>query len=423
MRLLLVEPAVYTPEGLDKREMRPTQLISLTLPYLAAMVPPDWEVDLAYEVCEDLENDYDLASYDVVGITTQTIQLKRTLELTRLVRRHGPRVIVGGPATVEDGHSLVPVIKRFADAVVVGEADLLWRDVLADLAAGKPLRKVYESALAVPMNGHPLPRFDLVDFSKIETPHVLPSLTARGCPRRCTFCSEFLYSKWRLRPVDDVVGELLAYRDTFGIPRVVFRDDDFLVHPKRSVELLGRIAGEGIEWGCQTDFNLARHPDVVDAALAGGMRVVSFGVESVREQNRRLTEKTFFTIPEAEDLLLRLHEAGVETQVNVIFGFDWDDPDVFEETYQFAMRTKVSRLFLSVLYPIAGTPLYESLRAEGRLLEERPQGIDDPLAVTFRPKLLTPEQLVEGYLDVERRFAESDPSERVYWLGPDLVVV
>lgn len=153
------------------------------------------------------------------------------------------------------------------------------------------------------------------------------------------------------------------------------------------------------------------------------MRVASFGVESVREKNREFTEKTFFTIPEAEELLLRLHEAGVETQVNVIFGFDWDDPDVFEETYEFALRTKVSRLFLSVLYPIPGTPLYEHLAREGRLLEKRPQGIDDPLAVTFTPKLLTPDQLVEGYLDVERRFAETDLTGRNYWLGKDLVVV
>ncbi|MPY58636.1 B12-binding domain-containing radical SAM protein [Streptomyces spongiae] len=422
MRILLVEPAIYTPAGLDKREMRPTQLISLTLPYLAAMVPPEWEVDLVYEVCEDLERDYDLAAYDVVGITTQTIQLKRTLELARTIRGLGPRVVVGGPATVEDDHSLVPVISRFSDSVVVGEADVLWQRLLADLARGE-LKKIYQSHEPVPMSDHPLPRFDLVDFSKIEAPHVLPSFTARGCPRRCTFCSEFLYSKWRYRPVNDVYEELIAYRDRFHIPRVVFRDDDFLVFPKRSNQLLGRLAGEGIEWGCQTDFNLARHPDVVQSALDGGMRVVSFGVESVREKNREFTEKTFFTIPEAEDLLLRLHEAGVETQVNVIFGFDWDDPDVFDETYEFAMRTKVSRLFLSVLYPIPGTPLYEHLGREGRLLEKRPQGIDDPLAVTFTPKLMTADQLVEGYLDVERRFAEADLTNRNYWLGKDLVVI
>ncbi|MEV5887121.1 radical SAM protein [Streptomyces sp. NPDC052020] len=422
MRILLIEPAVYTPQGLDKRDKRPSQLISLTLPYLAAMVPPEWEVDLVYEVCEDLENDYDLASYDLVGVTCQTIQLKRALEITRMVRASGTRVVVGGPVTVEDGHGLVPVIRRFADSVVVGEADVLWRQLLEDLRRGH-LKDVYQSNELVPMHGHPLPRFDLVDFSKIDPPYVLPSFTARGCPRRCTFCSEFLYSNWRYRPVDDVVHELLQYRDRFGIPRVVFRDDDFLVFPKRSRELLGRLRGEGIEWGCQTDFNLSRHPDVVQTAIEAGMRVVSFGVESVREKNRVFTEKTFFTIPEAEDLLLRLHEAGVETQVNVIFGFDWDDPDVFDETYEFAIRTKVSRLFLSILYPIPGTPLYEHLRAEGRLLEERPQGIDDPLAVTFKPKLLTADQLVEGYLDVERRFTEADPSHRTYWLGRDHVVV
>ncbi|MGP4014928.1 radical SAM protein [Saccharopolyspora sp. 5N708] len=421
MRILLIEPSVYTPDGLDKREMRPSQLISLTLPYLAALAPKDWTVELVYEICEDLD-DYDLGSYDLVGITTQTIQLRRSLEIARMVRRAGTRVVIGGPVTVEDGHGLVPVISRFADSVVVGEADVLWPVLLADLARDE-LKPLYQSDELVPMAGHPLPRFDLVDFSKIEQPYFLPSFTARGCPRRCSFCSEFLYSKWRYRPVDDVHAELTAYRDVFDIPRVVFRDDDFLVFPKRSNELLGRLKDEGIEWGCQTDFNLSRHPDVVHSALDGGMRVVSFGVESVREENRVFTEKTFFTIPEAEDLLLRLYEAGVETQVNVIFGFDWDDPEVFDETFEFAMRTKVSRLFLSVLYPIPGTPLYQHLAEEGRLLEKRPQGIDDPLAVTFVPKRMSAAQLVAGYLDVERRFAEADLSDRNYWLGRDMVVV
>jgi radical SAM superfamily enzyme YgiQ (UPF0313 family) len=219
------------------------------------------------------------------------------------------------------------------------------------------------------------------------------------------------------------VTELLQYRDRFAIPRVCFRDDDFLVHPRRSRELLSRLVGEGIEWACQTDFNLARHPDLVELALKAGMRTVSFGIESVREANRDWTEKTFFTMPEAEELLLRLHQAGVETQVNVIFGFDYDDPEVFDETFDLLARTKVSRFFPSILYPIPGTPLYTQLKAEGRLLGERAPGIDDPLLVWFQPKNLTPEQLVEGYLAVERRFKELPSGDRSYWLGRDVIVV
>jgi radical SAM superfamily enzyme YgiQ (UPF0313 family) len=422
MRVLMVEPSVYEGDALVRRRTRPTQLVSLTLPYLAALTPPDVDITIAYEINEYLERDYDLPSYDIIAITTQTLQLKRTLELLRALRGLGPKLVVGGPATVEDNHRMVRVLGRFADAVAIADGELVWPQILEDVRVGG-LQKTYRSLVPTPIEKLPLPRFDLVNFTHIDAPHVLPSLTARGCPRRCTFCSEFLYGKWLLRPVDDVVTELLQYRDRFGIPRVCFRDDDFLVHPRRSKELLSRLVDEGIEWACQTDFNLARHPDLVEVALASGMRMVSFGLESVREANRDWTEKTFFTIPEAVDLLLRLHEAGIETQVNVIFGFDHDDPDIFEETFDLLRRAKVSRFFPSILYPIPATPLYEQLRAEGRLLGDHPPGISDPLLVWFQPKNLTPEQLVEGYLDVQRRFEVLPDNNRNYWLGRDLIVI
>jgi radical SAM superfamily enzyme YgiQ (UPF0313 family) len=422
MRLLMIEPCFYEGEEIVKRQTRPTQLVSLTLPYLAALAPPDIDIDLAYEITEDLERDYDLASYDVIALTVQTGQVRRTLELLRLLRGRGPKLLVGGPATIEDDHRLARVLGRFADSIAIGDGELVWPQMLVDARAGV-LKDEYRATAPTPMAGLPIPRFELVNFDHIDGPHVLPSITARGCPRRCTFCSEFLYSNWMSRPIDDVVNELLQYRDGLGIPRVCFRDDDFLVSPKRSRELLSKLVDEGIEWACQTDFNLARHPDVVDLAIKSGMRTVSFGIESVREANREWTEKTFFTIPEAEDLLLRLHDAGIETQVNVIFGFDYDDPEVFDETFDLLVRTKVSRFFPSVLYPIPGTPLYDQFKAEGRLLADHAPSISDKLLVWFEPKNMSKEELVQGYLDVEQRF-ENLPSEgRNYWLGRDVVVV
>lgn len=422
MKVLMVEPTVYEGGALVRQPTRPARLTSLTLPYLAAYVPEADEVALAFEMHEDLFKDYDLASYDVVAFTAQTVQVKRTIELLHELRGTGPKLVVGGAATVEDDGRLVRALGRVADAVAVGDGELVWPQILEDARAGA-LQETYRSRTPTPISGWPLPRFDLVNFDHIDAPHVLPSLTARGCPRRCTFCSEFLFSKWVLRPVAEVVTELLRYRDHYGVPRICFWDDDFLVHPQRSKELLSQLVGEGIEWACQTDFNLARHPDLVDLAIAAGMRTVSFGVESVRESNRDWLEKTFFTIPEAEELLLKLHEAGVETGVNVIFGFDHDDADVFDETYEFLVRTKASRFHPSILYPIAGTPLHAILEREGRLLNTPVPGPKNDLDVWFQPKHLTAEQLVEGYLAAERRFDELPDGERKYWLGRDRVVV
>lgn len=422
MRILLIEPTIYTTkdgsEGvLYKNSMRATRYLALTLPYLAALTPQGIDVELAYEVSEDLDNDYDLASYDLVGITSQTIHMRRTLELVRKIKRLGCPVVVGGPITIEDNHRLVPILARFCTSVVVGEAERLWSDLLQDIEHEEP-RKVYESNEYISLDGLPLPRFDLVNFDSIAKPHVLPSMTARGCPRGCTFCSEFLYGPWRMRPIDDVISELSAYKAKYGISRVAFRDDDLLVHPARSRELLDKMLPLQLEWSCQTDLNLARHPDLLELAIEAGMRSVSFGLESIVKDNRDLVSKSFFAMAEAEALLQCLRERGVEVQINVIFGLDHDTPDVFDKTVDFLIRNHVSRFFPSILFPIPGTPIYKQLHRENRLLESHPPGIEDPLYVGFVPKRMTAEQLIEGYLHAQERFKQ-ERGDTAYWLGED----
>lgn len=419
MRVLLIEPTLYSGAGAEdilyKEPVRATRYLALTLPYLAALTPEGWQVELAYEVSEDLERNYDLASYDLIGITAQTIHMKRTLELARSLKKLGRPVVVGGPITVEDNHHLVSILSRFCTSVVVGEAEGVWPKFLRDLQSGSP-KKVYQNSDMVALTRLPLPRFDLVNLAQIAKPHVLPAMTSRGCPRKCAFCSEFLYGTWRVRPVDEVVEELAAYKTRFGISRVAFRDDNLLVPPKRSRQLLRGLTPLELEWSCQTDLNLARHPDLVELAIESGMRSVSFGLESIVEQNRDAVRKGFFAMTEVEDLLQRLYEKGVEVQVNVIFGFDHDTPDVFDETVEFLIRNNVSRFFPSILFPIPGTSIYEQLSREGRLLDARPPGIEDPLHVGYTPKHLSVQQLADGYLHVQKRF-RSERRDPVFWLG------
>ena len=418
MRILLIEPAFYTEKNkLYKIQKRGARYLALTLPYLAALTPNEMEIDLAYEACEDLDNDYDLKAYDLIGITSQTINLKRTLEIARKITKLGRPVVVGGPVTIEDNHRLIPILRRFCTAVVVGEAEAVWPKFLADLNAGSP-EKIYQSKQWGPLVDLPLPRFDLVNFDNIVEPYVLPCMTARGCPRACTFCSEFLYSPWRTRPIDDVIAELTAYKTQFGISRVAFRDDNFLASPKRSQELLEKMLPLNLEWGCQTDLSLAHYPNLLELAVRAGMRSVSFGMESVVEENRGNVRKNFFSTVQAEEALQFLYEHGVEVQINVIFGLDHDTPDIFDKTVDFLVRNHVSRFFPSILFPIPGTPIYKELQAENRLLDLHPPGIEDPLYVGYSPKKMTKQELVEGYLYAQERFKKERVAP-VYWLGED----
>jgi len=436
MRVLLIEPSTYTHDGLKKDKtyrdsLRSASTLSLTLPLLAALMSPDpdvtsnIDVTLAYDVCEDIEEDYDLASFDLVGITcTRHLgQMQRAEELARRLKGLGVQSIVGGPVTVEDNNRLVPMLARSFDAVVVGDAEPTVGSFLLD-ARLKGLEKVYRHDSFMRLEGLPVPRFDLVNFSLITPPHVFPAMTSRGCPRACDFCSEFLYSPWRFRPVDEVVAELETYKTQYGAKLLVFRDDDFLVNPKRSRELLTKMIPLGLEWTCQTDLNLARHMDVAELAVDAGLRSVAFGLESVLTNNRDAMGKNFFALDEARHLLRMLNERGVEIQINIIFGLDNDTPDIFDATVDFLLENKVSTLYANVLCPYPGTTLYQRLEKEGRLIETpmRISESEDPANVSFIPKHLTAEQLVDGTRHVRTRFHAERRTDLPFWLGPEKTV-
>jgi radical SAM superfamily enzyme YgiQ (UPF0313 family) len=172
----------------------------------------------------------------------------------------------------------------------------------------------------------------------------------------------------------------------------------------------------GLEWGCQTDLSLARHADILNLAIESGMHSISLGLESIVDANRRAVHKNFFSMAEVENMLKMLYEHGIEVQVNIIFGFDYDTPDIFDETVDFLVRNQVSTCLFSILVPIPGTPLYNQLLNENRLMDVRPPGNDNPLYVGFKPKQMTIEQLVAGYSRAKERFRR-ERRNPIYWLG------
>lgn len=427
MRVLLIEPSTYTPSTYAQRadeskvlsDARALPILRLTLPYLAALMPDQTEVMLAYDACENIEDDDDLSSFDLVGIscTSHTGQIKRAQELANILKKQEILSIVGGPVTIQESQRYVSLLSHAFDAVVVGEAESVLGSLIGD-AEKKALKKVYRNDDFVPLRGIPIPRFDLVNFDLFTPPHVFPAMTARGCPRRCTFCSEFIYGSWRLRPVDEVIAELISYQEEFGAEKIVFRDDDFLVNPDRSRELLSKMISLGLEWACQTDLHLTRNLDIAELAIEAGLRSVCFGLESVRLSNRVDIGKDFFSIEGACELLSMLYEQGVETQINIIFGLDHDTPDIFDETVDYLLTNRVSTFFANILTPEPGTSLFKKMQDAGRLLDIHTLEIEDPANLNYMPKNLTPEQLVNGTRYARKRFHSERKGNLNFWLGP-----
>ena len=129
-KLLLIQPSPYDAarHPIKKRKL---YFVGLALPLLAALTPDNWDVELCLETIEDIPFDTDA---DVVGISTMGHGIIRSLDVARRFREAGKTVILGGMMA-----SLMPEeAAKHCDAVLIGDAEAVWSEVLRDVEALRP---------------------------------------------------------------------------------------------------------------------------------------------------------------------------------------------------------------------------------------------------------------------------------------------
>jgi radical SAM superfamily enzyme YgiQ (UPF0313 family) len=296
---------------------------------------------------------------------------------------------------------------RFATSVVTGEAETVWRQVLADLEAGR-LKPLYEGGLA-PTESWVSPRRDLFHHRYL----LAPVQTTRGCPFDCEFCSvpQFNGRALRMRPVEEVLEEL----ESISKKLIFFVDDNLVGYGRRASERAKSLFEGMIRkrlrkwWWCQTSINVAEDEELLRLAARSGCRLLFIGFESVTEavlegltKNRRARQ----VLEAYRRAIATIHRHGIAVLGSFIFGLDEEDPNVFEATARFILETGVDVAQLTFLTPLPGTPLFERLQREGRLLYHNfPQDWSqfDFQQVTFAPRGKTAGDLYQGLLGCDAR--------------------
>lgn len=206
-KLLIVRPSYYRSK-VDRTVFRIGRgtVVSLTLPYLAALTPTDWDVRLFDEQLQGVDFD---SPADLVAITTWTRNSLRAYDIADEFRKRAVRVIMGGPHV----HFHAEEAGEHCDAVGIGEGETIWRQMLEDAAGGR-LNQVYRAEPLRSLAGLPTPRYDLLDLRRYGPFRTFSVLSSRGCPFHCEFCSErlFLGDRYRCRPVAEVVEEIKRCR-------------------------------------------------------------------------------------------------------------------------------------------------------------------------------------------------------------------
>jgi radical SAM superfamily enzyme YgiQ (UPF0313 family) len=387
MKIALIMPhgKIHRRGGIFGRWLR---YAPLTLTTLAALVPDGLgaEITLIDEGVEDL--DPATIDADIAGITCLTGTSARAYEISARLRARGVKTVLGGihPTLVPDeaqGH---------ADSVVTGFAEYTWPQLLLDFARGR-LRPRYVQAPDFRFANMPEPRRDLLKRDGYITLNTVQA--TRGCLKQCDFCVvPRAWPGFLTRPVREVVEEVerLPGRKFLFLDLSPIEDAAYVKRLYRELIPLKKI------WGGLATMEIARDDEMLRLASASGCRGLLLGIESVAPETIRRMGKGRLNRPsDYYEEIKKLHGAGIAINGCFVFGHDGDDKSVFERTIEFVDRAAIDLPRFALATPFPGTALYNKLKREGRLLHEN-WTYYDTQHVTFRPALMTPDELLEGHL-------------------------
>ncbi|MDA8091953.1 MAG: DUF4070 domain-containing protein [Actinomycetota bacterium] len=370
----------------------------LPLATLAALTPSGHEIAVCDENAGPLNLDIDA---DIIGITGYHSQKERVFELAGLFKARGAIVAIGGPIVRTDN---LEECAQHANAVFLGEAEYTWPRFIRDFEA-KDIKPFYIQDTFVDMKDSPVPRFDLLDFKAYSSAVIE---TSRGCPHSCEFCAipVRLGRGPRTKSTWQVMAEIRALHK-LGADSIFIIDDNFLGNRKRAVELLTEIGGfvESIDYGvyfsCQFTIDTACDEDMLGLLEKANFRRVFIGIETPRKESLAAAKKNQNTRVDLVEAVRRIQARNIIVWGAFIVGFDGDDKDIFDEQFRFIQAAAIPVAMLGILQAIPGTPLYERLKAEGRLLKGGTGGItgaaEDLTRTNIKPARMGMEELVSGY--------------------------
>ncbi len=364
----------------------PFKFRRVNLPLLAALTPPDHNVTIVEEVVspDDINQDVDL-----VGITVLTELASRAYDIAHVYRRKGVKVVMGGVhPTVLPEEAL-----EHADTVVVGEAESVWPRLLSDAAKGQ-MQRLYRADTFTNLKGLPWPLRDILPMRSF-LPIPVGIETTRGCPYGCEFCciGKTMGHQYRTRPVPEVIAEI----ESIDSPYIFFIDDAIGLNRTTAKELFTKMIPLKRRWVGQTTVSLAEDLELLKLMKRSGCMGLLIGFESVQKATQDHLRKLHSLKIDFSEAMRRFHGEGISIIGSFVFGFDYEDSDVFEQTFNFIMNSRIDCVQMTMFIPLPGTQLYNRLVGENRLfvhdwwLRGYPHD-----TLLFRPKNMTPYKLING---------------------------
>ncbi|MEW6380880.1 MAG: radical SAM protein [bacterium] len=366
--------------------------MGLGLLIISALTPDIFQIDLIDENIKDIDFN---KKYDLIAISLITQQAPRAYIIADSFRAKGIPVILGGihPTIMKDE------AKAHADSIIIGEAEELWTTVIEDFL-NKDLKSIYYSNDSVDLSKSPIPRYDLLDFSKYKIAWIQ---TTRGCPHGCEFCaaSNIFGKRYRHKSIQQVINEVQYIKRLTNI-QIGFADDNMFVNREFSYTLLKELKKLNINWITQTDISVGEDDELLELLRKSGCNSLFIGFESLSKRNLTSDDRENWKLKYIDNyatLIKNIQSYGIGVLGAFILGFDEDEESTFNELAEFIISNNLYASQLTILTPLPGTRLRERLLRENRVISSdwnRYTFLD----VNFIPKRMSPQRLQEGLYEV-----------------------
>lgn len=392
MKITLIKPSMGVKE--DGEPVKIKQIQPLAIATLAGLIPSDIQLEFYDDRIEEINYD---TKTDLVAIATDTTTAKRAYQMSSEFRRRGTKVAIGGfhPTLMpEEAY-------QHADCVIIGEAEMTITKIINDLKNNN-LQKCYKSHGYSILHGV-RPRRDIFKGKKY-LPFALVE-SGRGCRFSCDFCSirTFFNKAYNRRPIEEIISEIKSLNKKF----ILFVDDNIISDFPSAKKFFKALVPLKIHWVSQATITIAYDEEMLDLLSKSGCVGLLIGFESLNKENLKQMNKLWnIKKIDYDSALKKIHSYGINVFASFIFGYDYDTKKDFEQALEFVTRNKVFIAGFNHLTPYPGTPLYERLKKEDRLLYDK-WWLDSNYRfgdVVFKPKNMSAKELSNLCFEARKQF-------------------